>query len=63
MASILMEVIDFVFHLWYQVFDGIVYAVSVIMLCNVMYTIPYREMCYLVNRLGMQFSELYKPKS
>jgi len=27
------------------------------------YTISYREICYLVNRLGIEFSVLYKPNS
>jgi len=27
------------------------------------YTISYREVCYLVNRLGIEFSVLYRPNS
>jgi hypothetical protein len=38
----------------------LVYGISVIM---TEYTISYTEMCYLVNRLGIQFSVLYRPKS
>jgi hypothetical protein len=36
----------------------LVYAISVIITEN---TIPYREMCYLVKKPGIQFSVLYRP--
>jgi hypothetical protein len=36
-----------VFHLWYQVFYGIMHVIYFIMM---EYTISYREICYLVNR-------------
>jgi len=38
----------------------LVYAIPLI---NMEYMISYRQMCYLVNRLGIQFSPLYKPNS
>jgi len=38
----------------------LVYVISVIM---TEYTISYTEVCYVVNRLGIHFSALYRPNS
>jgi hypothetical protein len=51
-------VINSVFHLRYLMV--LVKRSSVIMM---QYTIPYRKVCYPVNRLGIQFSVLYRPNS
>ena len=44
--------INYVFHVWYQLFDGIVYVISVI---TTQYMTAYIEVCYQVNRLGIVF--------
>jgi len=37
--------------------------VNVISVIMMEYMISYREVCYLVNRLGIHFSALYRPSS
>jgi hypothetical protein len=37
--------------------------VNVISIITMEYTMSYTEVCYLVNRLGIQFSVLYTPNS
>jgi len=38
----------------------LVYVLSVVMM---EYIISYREVCYIVNRLGIQFAALHRPNS
>jgi len=37
--------------------------VNVISIITMEYMMSYTEVCYLVNRLGIQFSVLYRPNS